>query len=88
MEHTLPGFQGIKRCIQYLASHPHKPIFYISNYDYGSNVIRLTWSRNKVEEYKTHNCLEYHEYADHDIILNIIWSVSVMIHNLLGVAVF
>ena len=24
---TLPGFQGIKRCVQYLASHPHKPIF-------------------------------------------------------------
>ena len=29
--HTLPGFQGIKRCVKYLASHPHKPIFYTSN---------------------------------------------------------
>ena len=28
---TLPGFQGIKRCVQYLASNPHKPIFYPSN---------------------------------------------------------
>ena len=28
---TLPGFQGIKRCVQYLASHSHKPIFYCSN---------------------------------------------------------
>ena len=28
---NLPGFQGIKRCIQYLDSHPHKPIFYPSN---------------------------------------------------------
>ena len=28
---TLPGFQGIKRCVQYLASQPHKPIFYPSN---------------------------------------------------------
>ena len=27
---TLPGFQGIKQCVQYLASHPHKPIFYPS----------------------------------------------------------
>ena len=27
-----PGFQGIKRCVQYLASHRHKPIFYPSNY--------------------------------------------------------
>ena len=27
---TLPEFQGIKRCVQYLASHPHKPIFYPS----------------------------------------------------------
>ena len=24
---ALPGLQGIKRCVQYLASHPHKPIF-------------------------------------------------------------
>ena len=24
---TLPGFQGIKGCVKYLASHPHKPIF-------------------------------------------------------------
>ena len=23
---TLPGFQGIKRCVQYLASHQHKSI--------------------------------------------------------------
>ena len=29
--HTLPGFQGTKRCIQYLDSHPHKPLFSISN---------------------------------------------------------
>ena len=25
---TLPGLQGIKSCIRYLDSHPHKPIFY------------------------------------------------------------
>ena len=29
---TLPGFQGIKRCVQYLDSHPHKPIFYPSSF--------------------------------------------------------
>ena len=28
---TLPGFQGIKSCVQYLAIHPHKPIFYPSS---------------------------------------------------------
>ena len=28
---TLTGFQGIKRCVQFLASHPHKPIFYPSS---------------------------------------------------------
>ena len=27
---TLPGFQGIKLCVQYLDIHPHKPIFYPS----------------------------------------------------------
>ena len=31
MAPTLPGFQGIKRCVQYLASNQHKPIFYPSN---------------------------------------------------------
>ena len=39
---TLPGFQGIKCCVKYLDSHPHKPIFYPSNYHDGSNVIILT----------------------------------------------
>ena len=29
---TLPGFQGIKCCVQYLDSHPHRTIFYRSNY--------------------------------------------------------
>ena len=24
VEPNLPSFQGIKRCVQYLASHPHK----------------------------------------------------------------
>ena len=47
---TLPDFQGIKRCIQYMSSYPHKHIFYPSNYYYGSNIIRLTWSGNQVED--------------------------------------
>ena len=46
---TLPGLQSIKRCIQYIASHPHKPIFYPSNSYDVSILIRLTWSGNKVE---------------------------------------
>ena len=29
---NIPGFQGIKRCVQFFSSHPHKPIFYPSNY--------------------------------------------------------
>ena len=27
MVSTLPVFEGLKRCIQYLDSHPRKPIF-------------------------------------------------------------
>ena len=50
---TLPGFQGIKRCVQYMDIHPHKIIFDPSNSYYGSNVIRLTWSGNQVEDYTT-----------------------------------
>ena len=54
---TLPGFQGIKLCVQYLASHPHKPIFYPYNLYDGSTAIRLTWSGNQVEYHTTKNCL-------------------------------
>ena len=72
---TLPGFKGIKRCVQYLASHPHKPIFYPYNSYDGSNVIRITWSGNQVEDHTTQNFLECHQYANHAIILNIIRSV-------------
>ena len=50
---TLTSFQGIKRYVQYMASHPHKPIFYPSNYYDGSNFIRLTWSGNQVEDHTT-----------------------------------
>ena len=50
---NLPGFQGIKHCFQYLASHPHKHIFYTSISYYDSNIIRLKWSGNQVEYYKT-----------------------------------
>ena len=84
---NLPGFQGIKRCIQYLASNPYTPIFYPSNYYDGSNVIRLTWSGNQFEDYTTHNCLEFHNYAYHAIIINRRRLVSGIIHNILGVAV-
>ena len=48
---TLPGFQGIKRFVQYLDSHPHKPIFNPSNYYVGSNFTRLKWSGNQVEDH-------------------------------------
>ena len=84
---TLPGLQVMKRCIQYLASHPHKHIFCPSDSYDGSNFIRLKWSGNQVEEYTTHNFLELHQYADHDIIINRRRSVSGIIHAMLGVAV-
>ena len=48
---TLPGFQGIERCVQYLFIQPHKPIFYPSNYYDGSNFIRLACIVNQVEDH-------------------------------------
>ena len=80
---TLPSFQGIKRCVQYLDSLPHKPIFYPYNYYDWSNFIRLTWSGNKVEDHTTHNCLEFHQDPDHARILNIRRSILGIIHTLL-----
>ena len=85
---TIPGFQVIKRCVQYMDSHPHKPIFYPSNYYYGSNDIRLTWSGNQVEYYTTQSVLEFHQDADHARILNRRQSFSVILHTLLGIAIF
>ena len=84
----LLGFQGIKRCVQYLASHPHKPIFYPSNSYDGSNNTRLTWSGNQVKDHTTQNYLEFHQDADHARILNRRRSVSGIIHTLLCVAVY
>ena len=88
MEPTLPGFQGIKQCFQYLASYPHKPIFYPSSSYDESNVIRLTWSGNQVEYHTTQNCLKCHQDADHARIINRRRSVLCIIHTLLGVSVF
>ena len=88
MAHNLPGFQGIKCCVQYLASTPHKNIFYPSNYYDGSNATRLTWSVNQVEYHTTQNFLECHQDADNAIILNRRRSVFGIIHTLLGVAVW
>ena len=85
--HNLPGLQGIKRCIQSQVSKPHKHIFYISNYYYGSNVIRLTWSGNQVEDYTNNNSLECYQDADHAKIINIIRSDSGILNTLIGVAV-
>ena len=84
---NIPGFQVIKQCVQYLASHPHKPIFYPSNYYDGSNIIRLTLSGNQSEDHTTHNCLDFHQDADHARILSIRRSVSGIMHTLIGVDV-
>ena len=54
---NLPGFQGLKHCIQYPDSHPNKPIFYPSNSYDVSNVIILTWIGAQVEDYTTYNFL-------------------------------
>ena len=85
---TLTGFQVIKKCVQYMSSHPHKPIFYPSNYYDGSNVISLTWSGNQVEDHTTQNYLECHQYEDHDRIINKRRSVSVITNNLFGVSFY
>ena len=67
---TLPSYQLIKGCIQYMASHPHNTIFYPSNSYDGSNFIRLTLIVNQVEYHKTQNYLEFHQDADHARIIN------------------
>ena len=54
---TLPVFQGINSGVQYLASHPHKPIFYPSNYHDVSYFIRLTCSGNQFDYHTAQNCL-------------------------------
>ena len=87
VKHNLPGFQGIKRCVQYMSTHPHKPIFYPSNSYDGSNITRLTWSGNQVENHTIQNFLECHQDVDHARILIKRISVSGIIHTLLGVAV-
>ena len=85
MAPNLPGFQGIKRCIKYIDSHYHKPIFNPSNYYDVSNLIRIKRSEYQVEDYKTHNCIELHQDQDHAIILNRRWPFSGIIHNIIDI---
>ena len=84
---TIPGYQGIKPCAQFLDSHPHKTIFHPSNYYDGSIEIRLTWSGDKVEDYTTQNVLEFHQYDDNVRTLNRRWEVSDILNTLLSVYV-
>ena len=79
---NIPGFQVLKRCIQYMDSHPHKHIFNPSGSNYELNTIRLTSSGNQVEGYTIHNFLEFYQYADHDIIISIRRLVSGIVHTL------
>ena len=57
LEPTLPGFRGLMILIQYLDTHPHKPIFYPSNSYDRSNVTILTWIEDQVEDYTYLNFL-------------------------------
>ena len=66
-----------------MSNQPYKPIFYPSNYYYGSNVIIIAWSGNQVEDYTTHSFIELHQDADHAIILNRM-SVSYIIHAIIA----
>ena len=68
-------------------SHPHKPIFYPSNFYDRSNAIRLTWILNQVKDHTTQSSLECHKDADRAIILNRRSSVSGIPHTMLGVSV-
>ena len=52
---TIPGLQFLNCCIQYMSSHPHKPIFDPSHYYDGWKFIRFTCSGNQVECYTTQN---------------------------------
>ena len=81
---TLNGLKSINRCIQYLASPPHKPIAYSYNSYDRSNFIRLTWSGNQAGYYTTQNCLGFYQDAYHARILKSIRSVSGIMLTLLG----
>ena len=83
---TITDFQGLKYCIKYQDSHPNKPTFYTFNYYYGSNFIRFTWNGNQSEDYKTQNCIVYHQDTYHARTLNRRWSVLGIVHHLLDVA--
>ena len=85
---ALPGFQFIKRCIQYLDCRPHNHIFCLFNSYDGSNVIRLAWSGNQAEYYTVHTFIETFKDADHARIITRIWSVLGINKNILGFALF
>ena len=88
MAPTLPGFKGLKKCIQFIDTHPRNPILHPSNYYFWSNIIRLTWIGCQVEDYITHNCFECSQNADDAITIYRRRYVYIIIHIYIGVSIF
>ena len=86
MAPTITGLKVLKRCIQYLASHPHLKLYTYNYYD-GSNFIRITWSGTQFEYYTIYNDLECHQGVDRYIIISMRRSILGIIHTLLGVTI-
>ena len=62
----ITGFKYLKICIQYLDGHPHKKSYPFDPYDV-SNIIILTWSGTKFEDYtilsRHGSCQNYQQYT-------------------------
>ena len=67
---------------------PSQDYLYSYIYDDRSNFTRLKCIGTQVEDYITQTCIEYHQDTDHARINNSRRSVPLIIHTLLGVAVF
>jgi hypothetical protein len=84
---TTASFQGLHRICRYLATKPHRPLFYPSNPSSGTNVVVFSWSPSDVEKRSFSNELLCFNDAGDPQDLQDLRSVLCNIHTLGGTAI-
>jgi hypothetical protein len=84
---TTASFQGLHRICRYLATKPHRPLFYPSNPSNGSNVVVFTWSPTDTERKSFSNDLLCFNDASDAQDLQDLRSVLCNVHTLGGTAI-
>ena len=81
MAPTLPGFQGIKQCVQHIASHPHKPIFILlilMMYQMSSGLNRVEIRAKTTQHKIAYNVINMHTVPEFSTEDGQFWVLSIL----------